>query len=88
MFRVIVQQPLMKLSLTSSKMRVSLCEQNASFQRVLNRSVEVSRRGILRSGRATFAVGPDLAKAKVHDLWEIVRNEVVGTDLPPPFLWR
>jgi urease accessory protein len=28
------------------------------------------------------------AKAKVRDFWEIVREEVTGTALPPPFFWR
>jgi len=27
-------------------------------------------------------------KAQVRAFWEIVREEVVGTSLPPPFLWR
>jgi urease accessory protein len=34
-------------------------------------------------GRETAQV-----KAKVRDFWEIVRKEVTGCDLPPPFLWR
>lgn len=28
------------------------------------------------------------AKAKVRDFWGIVREEVTGTALPPPFFWR
>jgi urease accessory protein len=27
-------------------------------------------------------------KAKVRELWGVVREEVTGTGLPPPFLWR
>jgi urease accessory protein len=27
-------------------------------------------------------------KNKVRELWGVVRNEVVGADIPPPFLWR
>jgi urease accessory protein len=34
-------------------------------------------------GRETAPV-----KAKVREFWGIVRKEVVGADLPPPFLWR
>ena len=34
-------------------------------------------------GRETAQV-----KAKVRDFWGIVRKEVIGADLPPPFLWR
>lgn len=34
-------------------------------------------------GRETTQV-----KAKVREFWGIVRREVVGADLPPPFLWR
>ena len=34
-------------------------------------------------GRETAQV-----KAKVREFWGIVRKEVIGADLPPPFLWR
>ena len=34
-------------------------------------------------GRETAPV-----KAKVREFWGIVRQEVIGADLPPPFLWR
>ena len=34
-------------------------------------------------GRETAQV-----KAKVREFWSIVRKEVIGTDLPPPFFWR
>lgn len=34
-------------------------------------------------GRETAPV-----KAKVREFWGIVRKEVIGADLPPPFLWR
>ena len=34
-------------------------------------------------GRETAQV-----KAKVREFWGVVRKEVVGADLPPPFLWR
>ena len=34
-------------------------------------------------GRETAQV-----KATVRDFWGIVRKEVIGADLPPPFLWR
>jgi urease accessory protein len=34
-------------------------------------------------GRETAQV-----KAKVREFWSAVRNEVIGTDIPPPFLWR
>jgi urease accessory protein len=34
-------------------------------------------------GRETAQV-----KAKVREFWKIVRQEVTGADLPPPFLWR
>ena len=34
-------------------------------------------------GRETAQV-----KAKVRDFWSIVRKEVIGADLPPPFFWR
>jgi urease accessory protein len=34
-------------------------------------------------GRETVQV-----KAKVREFWRTVRNEVVGRDIPPPFLWR
>jgi urease accessory protein len=27
-------------------------------------------------------------KMKVREFWGIVRKEVAGADLPPPFLWR
>lgn len=27
-------------------------------------------------------------KAKVREFWRAVRGEVMGTDIPPPFLWR
>ena len=27
-------------------------------------------------------------KAKVREVWSLVRKEVTGVDLPPPFLWR
>jgi urease accessory protein len=35
-------------------------------------------------------LGHDTAqvKAKVREFWGIVRKEVTGADLPPPFLWR
>ncbi|QRM27748.1 urease accessory protein UreD [Microvirga sp. VF16] len=35
-------------------------------------------------------LGRDTAqvKAKVREFWGIVRKEVTGADLPPPFLWR
>ncbi|MCB8822034.1 urease accessory protein UreD [Microvirga rosea] len=35
-------------------------------------------------------LGRDTAqvKAKVREFWRIVRKEVTGADLPPPFLWR
>lgn len=34
-------------------------------------------------GRETAQV-----KAKVREFWSAVRREVIGTDIPPPFLWR
>jgi urease accessory protein len=34
-------------------------------------------------GRETAQV-----KAKVREFWGVVRREVIGADLPPPFLWR
>jgi urease accessory protein len=34
-------------------------------------------------GRETVQV-----KAKVREFWRAVRKEVIGTDIPPPFLWR
>ena len=34
-------------------------------------------------GRETVQV-----KAKVREFWSEVRKEVIGTDIPPPFLWR
>jgi urease accessory protein len=34
-------------------------------------------------GRETAQV-----KAKVREFWRAVRQEVIGTDIPPPFLWR
>ena len=34
-------------------------------------------------GRETAQV-----KAKVREFWSIVRKEVIGADLPPPFFWR
>ena len=34
-------------------------------------------------GRETSQV-----KAKVREFWKAVRNEVIGIDIPPPFLWR
>jgi urease accessory protein len=34
-------------------------------------------------GRETAQV-----KAKVREFWGVVRKEVAGADLPPPFLWR
>ena len=34
-------------------------------------------------GRETAQV-----KAQVRAFWEIVRREVVGASIPPPFLWR
>jgi urease accessory protein len=34
-------------------------------------------------GRETTQV-----KAKVREFWGIVREEVVGAALPPPYLWR
>src|SRR5262245_5232121 len=34
-------------------------------------------------GRETVQV-----KAKVREFWRTVRQEVIGTDIPPPFLWR
>jgi urease accessory protein len=34
-------------------------------------------------GRETAQV-----KAKVREFWSAVRKEVIGTDIPPPFLWR
>jgi urease accessory protein len=34
-------------------------------------------------GRETAQV-----KAKVREFWRTVRKEVIGADLPPPFLWR
>jgi urease accessory protein len=34
-------------------------------------------------GRDTRAV-----KDKVREFWSVVRQEVVGADIPPPFLWR
>jgi urease accessory protein len=34
-------------------------------------------------GRETAPV-----KAKVREFWSIVREEVTGARIPPPFLWR
>jgi urease accessory protein len=34
-------------------------------------------------GRETAPV-----KAKVREFWSVVREEVTGSHLPPPFLWR
>lgn len=34
-------------------------------------------------GRETVQV-----KAAVREFWRMVRKEVIGTDIPPPFLWR
>jgi urease accessory protein len=34
-------------------------------------------------GRETAQV-----KAKVREFWGVVRKEVIGADIPPPFLWR
>jgi urease accessory protein len=34
-------------------------------------------------GRETAQV-----KAKVREFWGVVRKEVVGAELPPPYLWR
>ena len=34
-------------------------------------------------GRETAQV-----KATVREFWRVVRNEVIGSDIPPPFLWR
>lgn len=34
-------------------------------------------------GRETVQV-----KAQVREFWGVVRKEVIGTDIPPPFLWR
>ena len=34
-------------------------------------------------GRETAQV-----KAKLREFWGVVRREVTGADLPPPFLWR
>jgi urease accessory protein len=34
-------------------------------------------------GRETAQV-----KAKVREFWGVVRQEVVGAELPPPYLWR
>lgn len=34
-------------------------------------------------GRETAQV-----KARVREFWKAVRNEVIGSDIPPPFLWR
>jgi urease accessory protein len=34
-------------------------------------------------GRETLQV-----KAKVREFWGVVREEVIGAGLPPPFLWR